>query len=560
MTDSSTQDLSYIRKVFLFTHLTGLGAGVIFPFLVRPLLGAEVFSAAFWLICLAMGYAVGAMSFFYVRATLKKQLRLQLRLLQGLSGKMEVSEESVEGLMRAMESAVGRVQQLVGGTYDAIHELLPRLRSFAESGRYLADRAREGLAAALNTSKDVAAMEEKQREVMEQLENLTHRSQEEASISRELSASLEEMAGAMSRTRAKFQETSRIAEQMTASVDKVRRQADEVIRAVEGTTRDLDTIGDSLEKIRWGASSSAEASERVKRDAASGLEVVKSSIEEMERIEEESRRATEAMKRLSAQTGEVAKIIEVIKELVSDTELLAFNAAIIAAKAGEEGKGFSVVAEEIRDLADRTTTSAQDIHLIVKKISGDTREVTGAVEATAKRIATGKKLSLSTGEALRKIVESAVEAANASEQIARLTGEQNARAQSLLEQAGGSLSAVKSITRAMQEQQHDLTRIQQGVAEMRGGSDQMVRGMEEQVRANHEFDRSLNEREGQMRAVAEATRFQMEASQRVSSHFAKSEKRLRSNAEKAEDIIRGIGDMERLTDELRRLAEQFRRA
>ena len=78
-------------------------------------------------------------------------------------------------------------------------------------------------------------------------------------------------------------------------------------------------------------------------------------MNEMARIEQESLKATEAMQRLSHQTKEVAKIIEVIKELVSDTELLAFNAAIIAAKAGEDGKGFSVVAEEIRDLADRTT-------------------------------------------------------------------------------------------------------------------------------------------------------------------------------------------------------------
>lgn len=559
MVAQSSQDFSYLRKVFLFTHVTGLAAGLVFPPLVRPWIGDQAFAPGFWLVCLVMGLAVGSLSFFFVRTTLKKQLRAQLQLLQRLTGELDVSQESVEGLMGALERGVMRVHHLVEGTYRTIDDLLPHFRSFSEATRYLADRAREGLQAAQVTAKDVAAMEEKQREVMEQLENLSHRSQEESSLSHQLSSSLEEMTGTMERTRQKFLETSRIAEQMTASVEKVRRQADEVIHAVEGTSRALDTIGDSLEKIRWGASSSAEAAEQVKRDATSGLEVVKSSIEEMERIEEESRRATEAMKRLSVQTGEVAKIIEVIKDLVSDTELLAFNAAIIAAKAGDEGKGFSVVAEEIRDLADRTTTSAQDIHHIVKKIAVDTTEVTGAVEATAKRISTGKKLSLSTGEALRKIVASALEAADASEQIARLTGEQSARSQGLLDQAGASLNAVKSITRAMQEQQKDLSRIQQGVVDMQTGSDQMVRGMEEQVRANFEFDRSLNERQAQIQSVTAATRFQMEASQRVSSHFARSETRLRSNAEKAGDIIRGIAEMERLTDELKQLAEDFRK-
>ncbi|AJF07713.1 methyl-accepting chemotaxis protein [Geoalkalibacter subterraneus] len=559
MVTQRSQDLSYIKKVMLFTHATGLGAGVVFPFLARPLLGSVAYSPAFWALCLGMGYVVGALSFFFVRGTLKKQLRSQLQLLGNIAGTMEFSGgESVETLLLAEENAVERVQRLVGGTYGAVNELIPHFRTLADSTRYLSDRAREGLAAATASNKDVVGMMEKQQQVLEQLESLSHRSQDEAALSRELSASLEEMAGAMERTRVKFQETSRITEQMTTSIAKVQSQADEVISAVGNTTQDLDTLGDSLEKIRWGASSSSEAADRVKNDAREGLDVVKTSIEEMERIEEESLRATDAMKRLSVQTGEVAKIIEVIKELVSDTELLAFNAAIIAAKAGEEGKGFSVVAEEIRDLADRTTASAQDIHRIVRGISGDTREVTAAVDATAKRIATGKKLSISTGEALRKIMASAVDAAGASEQIARLTGEQNERAQGLLDQAGKNLNAVKSMAMAMQKQQSDLREIEAGVNDMKGASDQIARGMEEQVRANHEFDRSLNEREEQIKKVTESTRYQMEVSNKVSEHFGRSEERLRRNAEKAAGIIRSISEMERLTDELRALAEEFR--
>ncbi|MDY6847759.1 MAG: methyl-accepting chemotaxis protein [Geoalkalibacter sp.] len=559
MVSQRSQDLSYIKKVMLFTHAVGLGVAIVFPFTARPLLGPVAYSPGFWALCLGMGYCIGALSFFFVRGTLKKQLRSQLRLLESIAGPMEFSGgESVEALLLAVENAVERVRRLVGGTYGAVNELIPHFRTLADSTRYLSDRTREGLAAATASNKDVAGMMEKQQQVLEQLESLSHRSQDEAALSRELSASLEEMAGAMERTRVKFQETSRITEQMTTSIAKVQSQADEVISAVGNTTQDLDTLGDSLEKIRWGASSSSEAADRVKNDAREGLEVVKTSIEEMERIEEESLRAIDAMKRLSVQTGEVAKIIEVIKELVSDTELLAFNAAIIAAKAGEEGKGFSVVAEEIRDLADRTTASAQDIHRIVRGISGDTREVTVAVDATAKRIATGKKLSLSTGEALRKIMASAVDAAGASEQIARLTGEQNERAQGLLDQAGKNLNAVKSMAMAMQKQQSDLREIEAGVNDMKGASDQIARGMEEQVRANHEFDCSLNERESQIRKVTESTRYQMEISNKVSEHFGRSEERLRRNAEKTAGIIRGISEMERLTDELRELAEEFR--
>jgi len=277
----------------------------------------------------------------------------------------------------------------------------------------------------------------------------------------------------------------------------------------------------------------------------------------MERIEGESQRAMTAMQRLSRQTGEVAKIIQVIRELVSDTELLAFNAAIIAAKAGEEGRGFAVVAEEIRDLADRTTNSAQDIQRIVQAIGGDTREVTEAVEATGMRIAKGKQLSLSTGEALRKIVESASQAASASEEIAEQTGKQGTRAKTLLDDAGHSLRSVRAIARAMQEQQVAIVRIQEGVGQMKSAADQIARGMEEQVRANREFGKGLAEREKQVQAINEATRFQMETAQRVFSHFASSEKRLSNNAEKTAALLQEISQLEKLAGVLREQAGAF---
>jgi methyl-accepting chemotaxis protein len=280
-------------------------------------------------------------------------------------------------------------------------------------------------------------------------------------------------------------------------------------------------------------------------------------MEEMTRIEQESRKATDAMQRLSQQTKEVAKIIEVIKELVSDTELLAFNAAIIAAKAGEEGKGFSVVAEEIRDLADRTTTSAQDIQKIVKAIGGDTREVTAAVEATAKAISKGKELSHSTGEALRKIVESSSEAAASSDEIADLTEQQGRRARALLNDAGRSLQSVKAINRIIQEHKIAISRTQEGVSQMKAAADQIARGMAEQVKANQMFDQGLAERESQVQSINEATRHQMTTANQVLQHFAKSEQRLQGNAQKAAIIGKETVELETLAAQLKELAAAF---
>ncbi len=557
MADIPRTRISFLRKIFFFTHLAGLFAGGIFPLIAVPIVGPAAKTLPFILSCLVMGLGVGAVLFQFVRISLKSQLHQQLALLQPLIGTVHRADDTLESLSQALQTSIQQIEDFVRPLLATIDEFVPHYRTLAASSSYLSDRAREGLSAAQTTRKDVAAMGERQQDIAAQMELLTERTQDEAALSRELSASLEEMAGAMEHSNAQFLETTTSVDQMATSLREAADQAGKITRSVEMTVRDLDGISEAFARIRSGATASAEATAAVQQDAENGLQVVGSSRQEMDRIDAESRKATEAMGRLSHQTGEVAKIIEVIRELVSDTELLAFNAAIIAAQAGEHGKGFSVVAEEIRDLADRTTNSAQDIQRIVKAIGGDTAEVTAAIAATGQRIAKGKQLSQETGTALEKIVASARQAASSSDDIVQLTGEQEQRAQGLVTSAGQGMRSVKAIARAIQEQQQAIDRIQQGVGQMKSAADQVAHGMEEQVRANREFDKGLAGRESHIQAVDDAIRFQTEIADRVFTHFNISEKRLHNNSERAAVINEEIDAMETLTGRLRDLAERF---
>jgi methyl-accepting chemotaxis protein len=302
--------------------------------------------------------------------------------------------------------------------------------------------------------------------------------------------------------------------------------------------------------------SNAESSAAVKQDAEQGVKVVTTFTTEMDRIDEESQKAIAAMQRLNRQTAEVTKIIEVIKDLVSDTELLAFNAAIIAAKAGSEGRGFSVVAEEIRDL---TTTSADEIETIIKSIRKDTEQVNTSVESTGHFIGRGKELSFSTAEALGKIVESSNQAAGDSHELSQQAAEQGLRARTLIDQAGNNynLRSVRAIVSTMEEQSVAISRVDSGVDEMKSAADQIAHGFDEQVKANREFDRSLTAREEQVQAIFEATRFQMETVENIFNHFGRSEERLCGNAAKARIIIDEINALESLAEQLRELTSCF---
>ncbi len=557
MDQGQSAGLSYLKKVFYFTHLMGFAAAALFPFAVYPLIGEQAFKGGFVLMALLFGYGIAVSSFFFIRATLKRQLRLQLGLLEPLTGKLAVKNETLETLTSAMEEGVNQVQQLVEAVMTTSDKLIPYYRSLAQATLFLADRANDGLAAAKLTRKDVEVMELKQQDVVTLMSSLSQRSQDEAALSRELALSLEEMARAMDHSTAKFIETTTAVEEMTASVREVANQAEDIARSVEDTASQMDEIGDSFERIRKGSAAGNEAVQKVKSDAEEGLQVMRRSLDEIDLIAHESQQATAAMERLAHQAKQVGKIIGVIKDLVGDTELLAFNAAIIAAKAGDEGKGFAVVADEIKDLADRTTDSAQDIQRIIQAIGKDTQEAIAAVEATAQRITKGKENSIQTGEALNQIVHSVDLASSASDEISQLTSVQGERARTMLNDAGQSLRSVRAVARAMKEQRTGISRIQDGVTEMKSAADQVAHGMEEQVRATRELDRGLAEREQQIRSVIDANNFQQDASGRMIRHFEQAEHRLKKNVEKTQAITAEIGELEQLTEALRRLGQEY---
>lgn len=550
-------EISYLKKVFFFTHLMGLLAAILFPLIARPVVGPAALAPPFILLCVLFGYGLAVSSFLFVRGSLKKQLRQQLLLLLPLTGEIQASDETLESLTSALEKGVGQVQQMMEEILKTSDQLVPHYRSLAQASLYLVDRANDGLAASKITRKDVEVMESKQDDVQTLMRQISHRSQDEAALSRQLSASLEEMALAVDHSTMKFNETTTAVEEMTASVREVANQADEIARSVEGTAQSLDKIGDSFEQIRKGASSSNESVQQVKADAEEGLTLMQQSLDETEQVVADSAQASAAMERLSKQAQQVSKIIGVIKDLVSDTELLAFNAAIIAAKAGEEGKSFAVVAEEIKDLADRTTSSAQDIQRIIQAIRQDTGEALQAVETTAERIEQGRELALRTDDALQKIVYSVGVASSAADEINRLTISQGGEAQNLLKDAGNSLRSVRAVARAMKEQRTGINRIQDGVTEMKSATDQVARGMEEQVRATRELDRGLAEREDQVATMNEANQFQQEASQRLILHFGKAESRLKKNVSRASAIADEIAELEQLTSQLQKFGHTF---
>jgi len=151
--------------------------------------------------------------------------------------------------------------------------------------------------------------------------------------------------------------------------------------------------------------------------ARKGASAVENTIHGMNDIREKIQETSKRIKRLGESSQEIGEIVELISDITEQTNVLALNAAIQAASAGEAGRGFTVVAEEVQRLAERSGEATKQIAAIVKTIQTDTHDAVAAMEVATRDVVEGAKLSDAAGQALTEIGNVSTEAARLIEQI-----------------------------------------------------------------------------------------------------------------------------------------------
>ena len=216
------------------------------------------------------------------------------------------------------------------------------------------------------------------------------------------------------------------ATQVAQTTSKVETTSTALLAASTEQLREIRETGQSVlsmaERIN-GVSSQANESATVARQsleaASSGLQAVQNAIGGMNSIRDHIQETSKRIKRLGESSQEIGEITELISDITEQTNVLALNAAIQAASAGDAGRGFSVVAEEVQRLAERSADATRQIAALVKAIQTDTQDAVGAMERSTQGVVEGARLSDRAGTALSEIDRVSRRLAELIEQISR---------------------------------------------------------------------------------------------------------------------------------------------
>lgn len=277
----------------------------------------------------------------------------------------------------------------------------------------------------------------------------------------------EELSGLINQVNATSTRVVSASSEIIATTNQMSRSSENQSEQIANVSSAVEEMSISIAQVSENAGATATAAGRASEVAGDGERKVAQSVEAVLNIRETVQDAADRIKALGESSIEIGEIIEVIDDIATQTNLLALNAAIEAARAGEAGRGFTVVADEIRRLAERSAKATKDIAALIQGIQSETAEAVRTMELSTQQVEEGAKLSEEAGRALSEITENVNISAQLIQEISLASQQQSKGAE-------GVVAAMEDISEVTRQNLVGVTQSTQAAQELGNVSEELL--------------------------------------------------------------------------------------
>ena len=431
------------------------------------------------------------------------------------------SNDEIGVLATAFSRMASSLKGMISKIQGASQQIIAVSGQLSEIGKKVADGSIHQAESTESTSVSIEEMNTTVKNISENADSVSLSAQSTASALGEMSVAIRQVAESTQSLSSSVEDTTSSLMQMSNSISSVSENINALSVSSNETAASISEVNASIKGVEENAKKSSHLAEKVSGDAQDlSAGAMQQAIQGMEKIKKTVDQSATVINKLDERATRIGKILTVIDEITRQTNLLALNASILAAQAGHEGKGFGVVAEEIKNLADRTTHSTKEINQLIADVQSEAKGAVLSSQEGTRSVDEGFHLLINAKESLNKILESSKLSSETTRQIERATLEQaknTGRVTELMEKVNVMIGQIDT---AMRELKAGTQHVGEASEKMRSITRQVKISTEEQARGSGQINKDVENVTSRIQHIAGAMNEQKKGNQLITKSVA----------------------------------------